>query len=213
MTIESREFLRDEEGHTVISDDTIDLPSSFFIKPFVPRRQRRIITYWGVDDQGTFYVFRNIFMPTKTGSIKNEDSVFEAFVCVPLSGKTDRCMIYLFSEFNYHQDKSKSESLLIPTFVHDSIKVARMNILSSFIEHLRRKNEKKFKELYRLTSKAELEANFTSTVSLNRNFKSVPPAIQIEDEDFKQKTSSVASSSINQTGGQNSIFMVAGGGP
>lgn len=88
-----------------------------------------------------------------------------------------------------------------------------MNILSSFIEHLRRQNEKKFKELYRLTSKAELEANFTSTVSLNRNFKSVSPAIYIEDEDFKQKTSSIASSSINQTGGQNSIFMVAGGGP
>lgn len=102
MTIESREFLRDEEGHTVISDDTIDLPSSFYIKSFVPRRQRRIITYWGVDDQGTFYVFRNIFMPAKSGSIKNEiDSAFEAFVCVPLSGKTDRCMIYLFSEFNY----------------------------------------------------------------------------------------------------------------
>lgn len=43
--------------------------------------------------------------------------------------------------------------LLINTILHDNIKVARMNVLSSFMEYVKRKNEEKFRDLYKMTSK------------------------------------------------------------
>ena len=61
MTVDSKEFMKDQEGHTVISDDTIDLPIEFFIRALVPRRERRMLTYWGIDEIGSYYILRSSF--------------------------------------------------------------------------------------------------------------------------------------------------------
>ena len=58
MTPESKEVSRHDSDHTFVTCDVIDLPSDSFIKQLVPVRKRRIQTYWGIDDQGIFYVQR-----------------------------------------------------------------------------------------------------------------------------------------------------------
>lgn len=61
MLAETIDFLHNKEAHSVITDDIIDLPSQMFIRSFLPRVHRRMITYWGVDDLGCFYVIRSTF--------------------------------------------------------------------------------------------------------------------------------------------------------
>lgn len=58
MTPESKELSRHDSDHTIVTCDVIDLPSDSFVKQLVPVRKRRIQTYWGIDDQGIFYVQR-----------------------------------------------------------------------------------------------------------------------------------------------------------
>jgi hypothetical protein len=60
MTVKANEFMRNEEAHSVITDETFDLPqgdyeSSRFL---ISRFNQRIITYWASDSQGNFYVLR-----------------------------------------------------------------------------------------------------------------------------------------------------------
>ena len=63
MTVSQKDFLKDEEGHTLITDDTVDLPSDFLARALLPRRSRRSISYWGIDDSGAFYILRSSFQP------------------------------------------------------------------------------------------------------------------------------------------------------
>lgn len=166
MTLDSKVYLRNDEGHTFISDETIDLPHDFIMRALLPRRTRRMITYWGIDDKGAYYIIRSSFAHhqkshggAKKQSSSLEEPITEAFVCLPLYGKSEKCMVYFFSDFNYFNcDGPKPQSvnpLLLNTLIHDSIKLARMNLLSSFIDHSKRSQEKKFRELYDFTLKAE----------------------------------------------------------
>ena len=146
----------------MICDETFDLPSDFLVKPFIPLRTRKLATYWGIDEAGAFYVIRNSL---PAGSKDAKQVISEAFVCVPMGGKSDKCAVYFFSDFNYYHSDDKKKSahpLLLNPIVHDHIKVARMSVLSSFIEHQKRVSERKFKELYKLASKVEQEVAYVS---------------------------------------------------
>jgi hypothetical protein len=154
MLAETVDFLHDKEAHTVITDDVVDLPSHFTIRSFLPRVHRRMITYWGVDELGCFYVLRSLLSDV---SGKTNDPIHEAFVCVPFKGEgREKSLLYFFSEFNYSEtSKSKPNPLFLNNFVHDQIKVERMNLLASFIEYHKRQQETKIKDLYLLAFKGE----------------------------------------------------------
>jgi hypothetical protein len=106
FTVQSREFLKNDEGHIVITDDILDLPCSYLLRSFIPRRKRRTLTYWGIDDQGCFYVLKSTF---NTSGGETPESTMEAFVCVPCTDKSDRCLIYFFSDFNYYSPDGVSK--------------------------------------------------------------------------------------------------------
>ncbi len=63
MTADQRELSRNEEAHTVITEDLIDLPVDFIARSFVPMRKRRMLTYWGTDEKGIFYILRHSAPP------------------------------------------------------------------------------------------------------------------------------------------------------
>lgn len=144
MLAESIEFLQDKEAHTVITDDVVDLPSQFMIRQFLPRVHRRMRTYWGVDELGCFYVIRTLLNEGASTPIN------EAFVSVPLKAKgREKSLLYFFSDFNYTEtSKAKPNPLLLNNFVHDQIKLERMNMLASFIEYHKRQQDSKIKDLY-----------------------------------------------------------------
>jgi hypothetical protein len=60
MTTEVKEFIRNDEAHTVINDETFDIPRGEFelMRYFVQRQEKRIVTYWAIDSSGIFYVLR-----------------------------------------------------------------------------------------------------------------------------------------------------------
>lgn len=63
MTSDQRELSRNEAAHTIITEDSIDLTVDFIARNFVPLRKRRMLTYWGVDDKGIFYILRHSAPP------------------------------------------------------------------------------------------------------------------------------------------------------
>ena len=105
MLAESNDFLHNKEGHTVITEEMIDLPHHMFIRSFLPRVQRKMISYWGVDDLGCFFVLRSLFSDSNT---KVEEPINEATVFVPYTSKgKEKCILYFFSDFNYSETTKK----------------------------------------------------------------------------------------------------------
>ena len=98
MTANANEFMRNEEAHSVIADETFDLPKGEYVnlRYWVSRFEKRVITYWASDTDGIFYVLR-----TSLEKRKAEDSLNEALVCIPLpnAGSQDKCMVYFISDF------------------------------------------------------------------------------------------------------------------
>lgn len=97
MVDESREISRDDQSHTFVTSETLDLPGDFVtVRSFMPKRYRRMQTYWGLDKDGTYYIVRQTDPSTKLRS----QTIKEALVCVPISGGS-KTMVYFFSDFNY----------------------------------------------------------------------------------------------------------------
>lgn len=69
-------------------------------KHFIDRRTTKMSTYWCKDEMGSFYIIRKSLLGTD-GKGRYINKIQEAFVCVPLSAKSDSCALYFFSEFNY----------------------------------------------------------------------------------------------------------------
>ena len=130
MVDESREISRDEHAHTFVTSETLDLPADFLtVRSFVPKRYRRMQTYWGVDEDGIYYIVRQTDPAAKLRS----QTIKEALVCVPISGGT-KTMVYFFSDFNYLQsdDRREVSPVLMNTIVHDWVRLSRAEVLSSF---------------------------------------------------------------------------------
>jgi hypothetical protein len=53
-------------------------------------------------------------------------------VIVPIDNKTEKCLVYFFSEFNY---ATQGHHFILNNYTQDKIRVMRMNILASFIEY------------------------------------------------------------------------------
>jgi hypothetical protein len=60
MTFRSNEFMKNEEAHTMINEETFDLPLEeyTYLRFLIPRFSSKIISHWATDSQGSFYVLR-----------------------------------------------------------------------------------------------------------------------------------------------------------
>lgn len=135
MVDESREISRDENSHTFVTSETIDLPGDFVtVRSFVPKRFRRMQTYWGVDEEGAFYIIRQTDPSAKLRS----QTIKEALVCIPIA-EGAKTMVYFFSDFNYFQsdDRRSVSPILMNTIVHDWVRLSRTEVLTSFLLHWR----------------------------------------------------------------------------
>lgn len=130
MCVNSKQVSKDDEKHTLITDETLDLPSDFFGKQFLERRTVRVQTYWCTDDTGTFYVLRRS-LPT-TLSSKAINNMREAFVFLPIDNKTDKCLLLFFSEFEYGQ---QGHPIVFNSWTIDKIKIMRMDLLAAYVEY------------------------------------------------------------------------------
>ena len=63
MCMNQTQIFANEEGHTTINDETYDIPKDFLIRAFVPLRHRKMMSYWGVDEKGAFYIIRSSINP------------------------------------------------------------------------------------------------------------------------------------------------------
>ena len=117
MTVELKEFLKDDAAHTSITDESLDLPNDFIFKSFTPIRKRRMISYWGIDNNGSFIILRKSISQKKN----KYPEVNEAFVCMPINSKSDKCIAYYFSDYNHYlsDDKTVVNNILLNTLAHD----------------------------------------------------------------------------------------------
>ena len=143
MTIRSNEFMKNEEAHTMINEETFDLPLEEYtnLRFFIPRFSSKIISHWATDSQGNFYVLRT--------SLSNEKTPLnEALVCVPLpnnGSSADKCLVYFITDFKYH---CTSNFLVESPFFQDNVLLTRLNILPSFIAYLKQKSDQRLTDTF-----------------------------------------------------------------
>lgn len=61
MTVRSNEFVKNEEAHTIINEETFDVPLDEYLaglRFLIPRFSTKVISYWASDSDGIFYVLR-----------------------------------------------------------------------------------------------------------------------------------------------------------
>jgi hypothetical protein len=87
-------------------------------------------TYWCKDEMGGFYVLRKS-LPSSIPDSTSLNNISEAFVCLPLSSKSDKVLLYFFSDFNYG---SEGNPLFLNNFTRDKIKLLRINVLASLVD-------------------------------------------------------------------------------
>jgi hypothetical protein len=73
-------------------------------------------------------------------------------VCIPFGNKSEKCVVYMFSDFNYG---TQGNILIMNNYFQDKIRLLRMNILASFIETQRFEIERQMKDIYYIESKGE----------------------------------------------------------
>ena len=76
------------------------MPSEWIVRQFLERRQAKVTTYWGYDENGCFYILRkSLYNPSKGSNYIN--NLNECFAFVPIDNKSEKCLGFFFSEFNY----------------------------------------------------------------------------------------------------------------
>lgn len=58
MTVASREINRDEDKKILTTEETFDLPANYISRSFISLRTAKMLTYWGTDENGYFYILR-----------------------------------------------------------------------------------------------------------------------------------------------------------
>lgn len=135
MTVRSNEFMKNEEAHTIINEETFDVPLDEYmagLRFLIPRFSTKVISYWATDSEGIFYVLRT--------SLRNEKSstpLNEAFVCVPLpngGSSSEKCLVYFITDFKY---QGPSNFFVDRASFQDHVLLTRLNILPSFVSFLK----------------------------------------------------------------------------
>jgi len=145
MTIRYNEFMKNEEAHTMINEETFDLPLEEYtnLRFLIPRFSSKIISHWATDSQGNFYVLR-----TSLSNEKKKTPINEALVCVPLpnnGNSGDKCLVYFITDFKY---QCVSNFLVESPFFQDNVLLTRLNILPSFISYLKQKSDQRLTDTY-----------------------------------------------------------------
>eukprot|EP00350_Pseudokeronopsis_sp_OXSARD2_P010731 CAMPEP_0170543224 /NCGR_PEP_ID=MMETSP0211-20121228/2415_1 /TAXON_ID=311385 /ORGANISM="Pseudokeronopsis sp., Strain OXSARD2" /LENGTH=168 /DNA_ID=CAMNT_0010846547 /DNA_START=928 /DNA_END=1434 /DNA_ORIENTATION=- len=134
--INSRFISEDRERHIFLTQEDYDVNSANFLSQFLDKRHAKVVNYWCKDEMGSFYFIRKSEkIADKTG--KYMANYAEAFVCTPLTSKSDSCIIYFFSDFNYG---TQGNILTQCSIAQDSLKLQRMSVLASYLDYYKFQN-------------------------------------------------------------------------
>ncbi len=135
MTVRSNESMKNDEAHSIINEETFDVPLDDYLgslRFLIPRFSSKVISYWATDNEGIFYVLR-----TSLTNEKSKIPLNEAFVCVPLpnggGSSSEKCLVYFITDFKY---QCASNFLVDSASFQDNLLLKRLNILPSFISFL-----------------------------------------------------------------------------